>query len=164
MRKIALSLAALAVLFVTAAQAKEESWRNGNTRMSNQQGSGIRSQERPDWELGITPVLAHHLQQAPATESLGAGTDSEAESWMTRKDAKCDIGLTVAQDNKKMGPNSYSCIKGHDADCQINDWGCNNKYNYVNKPSAKNVVGVENVLMATVVPAQILTSNQTSIT
>jgi hypothetical protein len=64
MRKIALSIAAIAVLFVAGAQAGSQSWRNGNTRMEKNQGNDIRHQDRPELELGVTPILAHHLQQA----------------------------------------------------------------------------------------------------
>jgi len=156
MRKIALSIATIAVLFVAGAQAGSQSWRNGNTRMSSpHQGDGIRPQDRPDWELGLTPVLSHHIQQAAIKESLGAGTDAEKESWATRKDADCNIRLTTAGDNKIAGPFGTACAgnKAFEAECQTNDWGCNNKYKYVNTPSAATVVGVENVLMATVIPA-----------
>jgi hypothetical protein len=62
MRKIALTLAAIAVLFVAGTQAGAQSWRNGNTRFESNQGENIRPQDRPDWELGTTPILAHHLQ------------------------------------------------------------------------------------------------------
>lgn len=99
-------------------------------------------------------------------QSIGADTDAEKESWATKKDADCNIRLTTAGDTKIAGPFGTACAsnKGFEADCQTNDWGCNNKFKYANTPSASTVVGVENVLMATVVPAQVLTSNQTSVT
>ena len=128
--------------------------------MESNQGNNIRHQRRPDWELGTTPILGHHLQQAPIQETIGAGPDAIKENWVTNKDTELDIHLNTAGSNKNMGPESNSCGNhGYEADCQHNDWGCNNKYNYVHKPSASAVVGVENILMATVVPAQILTSN-----
>ena len=166
MRKIALSIAAIAVLFVAGAQAGSQSWSNGNTRMSSNQGDNIRAQDRPDWELGVTPILGHHLQQAAMQQSIGADTDAEKESWATRKDADCNIRLTTPMDKKLAGPFGTACAssKSFEADCQTNDWGCNNKFKYVNTPAASTVVGVENVLMATVVPAQILTSTQNTVT
>jgi hypothetical protein len=60
-------------------------------------------------------------------------------------------------------PNTYSCGNKGVA-CQHNDWGMENKENHMHHPSKTGVLGVENVLMATVVPAQVLLSNQTSVT
>ena len=59
--------------------------------------------------------------------------------------------------------NTYSCGNKGVA-CQHNDWGMENKESHMHHPSKTGVVGVENVLMATVVPAQVLLSNQTSVT
>ena len=118
MRKIALSIAAIAVLFVAGAQAGSESWRNGATRMEKNQGDDIRHQDRPEWELGTTPILGHHLQQSAVYDTIGAGPDSVNENWVTNKDTECDIRLKNAGDTKKMGPYGWSCgNQGHDADC-----------------------------------------------
>jgi hypothetical protein len=52
-----------------------------------------------------------------------------------------------------------------EASCHHNDWGCDNKWMYQGRaPANTKVVGVEERLMATVVPAQVLTSNQTVVT
>jgi hypothetical protein len=61
-------------------------------------------------------------------KSVGAGTDGEKEDWTLSKDAECDIRLQQSGSNNIAGPTSYSCgNRGYDADCHINDWGCNNK-------------------------------------
>lgn len=99
MRKIALSIASLAVLFFAGASAGSASWSDGHTRLESSQGTNIRSQRRPDWELGTTPILGHHLQNAPLQETLGAGPDALKEDWVRNKDTECDIHLHTAGSN-----------------------------------------------------------------
>ena len=96
MRKIALSIASLAVLFFASASAGSASWSDGHTRLESTQGTAHVNQRRPDWELGHTPILAHHLQEAAVQETLGAGPDAHKEDWVRNKDTECDIHLHTA--------------------------------------------------------------------
>ncbi len=75
MRKIALTFAALAVLFV--ASASGESWRSdlgGHVGQSEQLRTHKNQQAIPT-SLDA-PILTHHLQKAPVQKTLGAGHDS----------------------------------------------------------------------------------------
>jgi hypothetical protein len=51
-----------------------------------------------------------------------------------------------------------------EADCHINEWGCDVYNRRTRVPSAVTYTGVENQLMQSVVPAQVLTTNQTTTT
>lgn len=75
MRKIALTLAYLAVLFV--ASASGESWRSdmGGHAADSEQMRLHKDQQAIPTTLDA-PILTHHLQRAPVQKSLGVPMDS----------------------------------------------------------------------------------------
>lgn len=75
MRKIALTFAALAVLFVSSASG--EAWRSdmGSHAMQADQVRTHKNQQTIPTTLDA-PILTHHLQKAPVQKTLAAAQDS----------------------------------------------------------------------------------------
>jgi hypothetical protein len=105
------------------------------------------------------PVLTHHLQNSPPMKTLSSQPDSEDSRLKSLKATEVMNAAECDNFDKTRIPNRDFEDLTH---CEHNEWGSDSKINYARKPSAVTYSGVEQHLLQSVIPAQILQSNQTT--
>ena len=104
-------------------------------------------------------ILTHHLQRAPVQKSLSASQDSSDETLrpkMLMEADDCENYDKTRLQRKHM--------ETDEAECHTKQWGCDIYNKKTRVPSSVTYTGVEQQLLQTVVPAQVLQSNQTTTT